>query len=150
MIVTDKSAIKLGKKSDVTSVVWVQCLAPPTHADFKMQLYPHSHDFSILSVLTLTCPRDTTFLDLGITELTSPKLTVTMFLAFSSMNRSPVFTTSSLDDEETLTSDHGESRSPNVPEVSPSIDFQTSSTRSVPQTFLDSITSSASKPLLHV
>ncbi len=43
MIVTVKSAVKLGKKSDAKSAVWVQFLAPPTHVGFKMQLYPRSH-----------------------------------------------------------------------------------------------------------
>jgi hypothetical protein len=110
----------------------VQFLAPPTHAGFKMQLYPHSHessrgvgqghDFSILSALARTSPRDTTFLDLGITEFTSAKVTAAMLLAFTAMNRSPVFTASALDDTETMTFDHGAARSPNAPEVLPSID----------------------------
>ncbi len=100
MIVTVKSAVKLGKKSDAKSTVWVQFLAPPTHAGFKMQLYPRSHessrsvgqghDFSILSTLARTSPRATTFLDLGITEFTSAKVTAAMLLAFTAMNRSPV------------------------------------------------------------
>ena len=62
------------------------------------------HDFSILSALARTSPCATTFLDLGITELTSAKVTAAMLLAFSAMNYSPVFTASALDDEETLTS----------------------------------------------
>jgi hypothetical protein len=45
-----------------------------------------------------------------------------MLLAFSAMNRSPVFTASALDDTETMTSDHGAARSPNAPEALPSID----------------------------
>ena len=67
MIVTVKSAVKLGKKSDAKSAVWVQFLAPPTHAGFKMQLYPCSHessrgvgqghDFSILSALARVLSR---------------------------------------------------------------------------------------------
>jgi hypothetical protein len=124
MIDTVKSAVKLG---DVAYAVWVQFLAPPTHAAFKMQLYPRSHessrgvgqgdDFSILSALARTCPRATTFLDLGITKLTSAKVTAAMLLAFSAMNRSPVFTASALDDTETMTSDHGAACSPNAPEA---------------------------------
>ena len=67
MIVTVKSAVKLGKEK---SAVWVQILAPPTHEGFKMQLYPRSHepsrgvgqgqDFSILSALAVTSPRAST------------------------------------------------------------------------------------------
>ena len=70
MIVTVKSAVKLGKKPDVKSAVWVQFLAPLSHAGFKMQLYPRSHessrgvgqgrDFSILSALARTGPRAVT------------------------------------------------------------------------------------------
>ena len=143
MIVTVKSAVKLRKKSDAKSAVWVQFLSPPTHAGFKMQLYPRSHepsrgvgqghDFSILSSLARSSPRATTFLDLGITELTSEKVTAAA---------------SALDDTETLTSDHGAARSPNTPEAPPSIDLQPPPARSVAQTFLDSITSCASKPML--
>jgi hypothetical protein len=97
-----------------------------------MQLYPRSHessrgvgqghDFSILSVLARTSPRATTFLDLGITEFTSAKVTAAMLLAFTTMNRSPVFTASALDDTETMTFDHDTARSPNAPEALPSID----------------------------
>ena len=82
MIVTVKSAVKPGKEK---SAVWVQFLAPSTHEGFKMQLYPRSHepsrgvgqgqDFSILSALAVTSPLATTFLDLGITALTSAKVT---------------------------------------------------------------------------
>jgi hypothetical protein len=132
MIVTVKSTVKLGKKSDAKSSVWLEFLTPPTNAGFKMQLYPLSHessrgvgqghDFIILSILTRTSPRATTFLDLGITEFTSAKVTVAMLLAFTDMNRSPVFTTSALDDTETMTSDHGTAHSPNALEVLPSID----------------------------
>jgi hypothetical protein len=87
MIVTVKSAVKLRKKPDAKSVVWVQFRAPPSHAGFKMQLYPRSHEssrgvgqghdsrVSILSALARTCPNTVTFLDLGITELTSAKVT---------------------------------------------------------------------------
>ena len=99
MIVTVKSAVKLGKEK---SAVWVQFLAPSTHEGFKMQMYPLSHepsrgvgqgqDFSILSTLVVTSPRATTFLDLGITDLTSAKVTSAMLLAFSSLPRLPVFT----------------------------------------------------------
>ena len=77
-------------------------------------MYPHSHessrgvgqghDFSILSALAGTSPRATTFLDLGITELTFAKVTVSMLLAFSGMNRSSVFTDFDVDDTETMTS----------------------------------------------
>ncbi len=62
--------------------VWVQFLAPPTHAGFKC-----------------SC-----ILDLGITKLTSARVTAAMLLAFSDMNRSPVSTASGLDDTETMTS----------------------------------------------
>ncbi len=110
----------------------MQFLAPPTHAGFKMQLYPRSHessrgvgkghDFSIRSGLARTSPRATTFLDLGITEFTSAKVTAAMLLAFTAMNRSPVFAASALDDTETMTSDHGGVRSPKAPEALTSID----------------------------
>ncbi len=133
MIVTVKSAVKLGKKSDAKSSVWVQFLAPPTHAGVAMQLCPRSHessrgvgqghDFKNFSALARTSPRaTTTFLDLGITEFTSAKVTAAMLLAFTTMNRSPVFTASVLDDTETMTFDHGAARSPNAPEALPSID----------------------------
>ncbi len=132
MIVTVKSAVKLGKKPDAKSAVWVQFLAPLSHAGFKMQLYPRSHessrgvgqgrDFSILSALARTGPRAVTFLDLGITEFTSAKVTAAMLLAFSALPRLPVFTASALDDTETLTTDHGAARSPNVPADIPSVD----------------------------
>jgi hypothetical protein len=132
MIVTVKSAVKLGKKPDSKSAVWVQFLAPLSHAGFKMQLYPRSHesprgvgkghDFSILSALARTGTRAVTFLDLGITEFTSAKVTAAMLLAFSALPRLPVFTASALDDTETMTTDHGAARSPNVPEEIPSVD----------------------------
>jgi hypothetical protein len=132
MIVTVKSTVKLGKKPDTKSAVWVQFLAPLSHAGFKMQLYPLSHessrdvgqghDFSILSALARTCPHTVTFLDLGITESTSAKVTVVMFLGFSALPRMPVFTSSTLDDTETKTTDHGSARSPNVSEVFSDVD----------------------------
>ena len=132
MIVTVKSAVKLGKKPDAKSAVWVQFLAPPSHAGFKMQLYPRSHessrgvgqghDFSILSALARTCPRAATFHDLGITELTSSKVTAAMLLAFSALPRLPAFTASVLDDTESLTNDHGAARSPNEPDAFPPLD----------------------------
>ncbi len=56
------------------------------------------HDFSFLSALARACPCVVTFLDLGITEFTSVKVTVPMFLAFSFLPRLPVFTATSLDD----------------------------------------------------
>jgi hypothetical protein len=46
MIVTVKSAVKLGKKPDAKSAVWVQFLAPLLHTGFKTQLYPRSHESS--------------------------------------------------------------------------------------------------------
>ena len=105
---------------------------PLPHAGFKMQMYPHSHessrgvgqgyDFSIFSSLARTSPRATTFLDLDITEFTSAKVTAVILLAFSTMNRSPVFTASALDDTETMTSDHGTAHSSNSTETLPSID----------------------------
>ena len=132
MIVTVKSAVKLGKKPDAKSAVWVQFLAPLSHAGFKMQLYPRSlessrgvgqgHDFSILSALARTCPRAVTFLDLGITESTSAKVTAAILLAFSALPRMPVFTASALDDTETKTTDHGTARSPNVTDVFSAVD----------------------------
>ena len=80
-------------------------------------MYPHSHessrgvgqghDFRILSALASTCPRAVTFLDLGITEFTSAKVTSAMLLAFSALPRLPVFTASALDDTETMTTDAG-------------------------------------------
>ena len=106
-------------------------------------MYPHSHepsrgvgqgqDFSILSALAVTSPRATTFLDLGITDLTSAKVTSAMLLAFSSLPRLPAFTASALDDLETTTSDHGASRSPNAPADPTSMPPQP--TRSVAQIF---------------
>ena len=122
-----------------------------------MQLYPRSHessrgvgqgqDFSILSALKLTSPDATTFLDLGIMELTSAKVTAAMLLAFSALSRSNVFTASALDDTETTTCDHGSARSPNALEEPPPIDLKPQPARTVAQMFLDSITFSASKPL---
>jgi hypothetical protein len=73
------------------------------------------HDFIILSALAPTSPCVTTFLDLGITEFTSGKVTVVILLAFTTMNRSPVFTASALDDTETMSFDHGGTRSPTHP-----------------------------------
>ena len=52
-------------------------------------------DFSILSSLAVTSPRATTFLDLGITDLTSAKVTSAMLLAFSSLPLLPAFTATS-------------------------------------------------------
>ena len=155
MIVTVKSAVKLGKEK---SAVWVQFLAPPTHEGFKMQLYPRSHapsrgvgqgqDFSILSALAVTSPRATTFLDLGITDLTSAKVTSAMLLAFSSLPRLPVFTASALDDLETTTSDHGASRSPNAPTDPTPMPPQPAS--SAAKLFLDSIIPPASHTMPRV
>jgi hypothetical protein len=47
---------------------------------------------------------------LGVAELTSEKVTAAMLLAFSALNRSPVFTASALDDTETVNSDYGAAR----------------------------------------
>ncbi len=81
------------------------------------------HDFSFLSALGRTCPRVVTFLDLGITEFTCVKVTVPMFLAFSSLPLLPVFTATSLDDTETMTTDHESACSTNVPEAFSSLDY---------------------------
>jgi hypothetical protein len=133
MIITVKSDVKFGKKSDAKSTVWVQFLVPLSHVGFKMQLYPRSHessrdvgqghDFSILSALARTCPHAVTFLDLGITESTSAKVTAAyMLLAFSDLPHMTVFSASDLDDTETVTTDHGVARSPNVTEVFSAVD----------------------------
>ena len=123
-----------------------------------MQMYPRSHepsrgvgqgqDFSILSALAVTSPRATTFLDLGITDLTSAKVTSAMLLAFSSLPRLPVFTASALDDLETTTSDHGASRSPNAPTDPTPMPSQPAS--SAAKLFLDSIIPPASHTMPRV
>jgi hypothetical protein len=137
MIVTIKSAVKLGKKSDENPLFGYKSLPLPLMP--VLHLYPRSHeysrgvgqghDFSILSALAplssiwgLPCYHFPRFGDYRRTEFTSAKVTAAMLLAFTAMNRSPVFTVSALDDTETMTSDHGTARSPNAPEALPSID----------------------------